>query len=103
MPDQQKQQVQPPQATPEELTRLAQAEKLDEADFLRVRLLNKNIELFEMQIELSKSRMREAYAVMQEFGANLVQRYGLKDVAQVDPNKGTINRNTMASVDDTNG
>ncbi len=102
MTDQQKQPAQPPTATPEDIARLADAEKLDDVDFLRVRLLNKNIEVFEMQIELSKSRMREAYSVMQEFGTNLVQRYSLNDVAQLDPNTGTINR-IVVTTEDANG
>lgn len=93
MTDQQKPLAQPPQVTPEELERLADVGQLDEVDFLRVRLLNKNIELLQMQIDLAKSRTREAYGVMQEFGVNLIQRYGLKDIAQVDPNTGAINRN----------
>ena len=107
MTDQQKQveHAPLPQATPEELKRLAQAEKLDELDFLRVRLLNKNIEALELQIALSQSRMREAYGVMQEFGANLVSRYNLTDVAQVEPSNGVITRSITPppTTDDADG
>jgi len=75
-----------------DVDRLAHVEKLDEVDFLKIRLLNKNIDMFDMQIELSKSRLKEAMALLTEFGNNVVQRYGLQTIEQIDPNTGVLTR-----------
>ncbi len=78
--------------TEEELSRLAQVERLDETDFLKVRLLNRNLELFDSQAENIQLRQQHAMLVMQEFGTSLVRRYGLQDISQVDPGTGEIKR-----------
>jgi len=82
--------VQPP--TPEEIERLSALDKLEEVDFLKLRLLNRNIDMFDMQIELSKSKLKEAFQILEMFGSLLVQRYGVETLDQIDPNTGVINR-----------
>jgi len=76
-----------------ELKRLGALDKLEEVDFLKLRLLNRNVDMFEMQIELSKSRLKEAFQFLQEFGNNLMQRYGLGDMRQINPDTGEVTRN----------
>jgi hypothetical protein len=94
MPEEQKTQNQPMATTmsPEDQERLAAAEKLDTEDFLRVRLLNRNIELLETQSENIQLKHQQAMLVLQEFGIHLKKRYGLVDIGQIDPNTGAITR-----------
>jgi hypothetical protein len=96
--------AQPP--SPEEVARLADTKKLEENDFLKVRLLNRNMEILERDaqalvvqeenIALRKEniqlKQQSAMLVMQEFGLLIKQKYSLVEIGQVDPNTGDISR-----------
>ena len=101
MTDQQNPGPQP--ITPQEIARLSKVTKLEEVDFLKVRLLNRNLELLETQAQLIASKQKEAFSLLQEFGGNLVERYSLADVGQVDPGSGSIDRTPLPVVEETNG
>lgn len=109
MSEQKQEQKQPAMAqppSPEDVARLADADKLEENDFLKVRLLNRNMELLEREgqviavqeenIALRKEnvqlKQQSAMMVMQEFGLHVKQKYSLVEIGQVDPNTGDISR-----------
>jgi hypothetical protein len=96
--------AQPP--SPEEVARLAEAAKLEENDFLKVRLLNRNMEMLESDaknlevqeenIALRKEnialKQQSAMMVLQEFSLLLKRKYSLVELGQIDPNTGDISR-----------
>lgn len=68
------------------------ATKLEENDFLKMRLINRNVDLFEMQIELSQMKLIEAQRMLHEASEALMQKYGVQDVRQINAVTGEIFR-----------
>ena len=78
---------------PVEVERRKVAEKLDEVDFLKLRLLNRNVDFFTAQIELSQMQSLEASRALMGFSNEIVERYALEDTRQVDVHTGRVARN----------
>jgi len=68
------------------------AEKLDEADFWKLRLLNRNVDFFTLQIDTAQLQLMEASRTLMAFSNDLATRYGLVDHRQVDVHTGAIER-----------
>ncbi len=68
------------------------AVRLEENDFLKMRLINRNVDLFEMQIELSQMKLLEAQRMLQEVSEALMMKYGVQDARQINGVNGEIFR-----------
>lgn len=66
--------------------------KLEETDFLKLRLLNRNVELFESQLEVAQYKLREAARMLMDLSQATAERYDLKDHRQVNMQTGAIER-----------
>lgn len=71
---------------------LKTADKLEETDFLRLRLLNRNVELFESRVEAAQLKLREAARMLMDLSQATAERYDLKDHRQVNMQTGAIER-----------
>jgi hypothetical protein len=71
---------------------LKEATQLNENDFLKLRLMNRNVELFELQVELSGAKLREAARMLMDLSQEVAERYNLKDHRQVNMQTGVIER-----------
>jgi hypothetical protein len=71
---------------------LKTADRLEENDFLKLRLLNRNVELFESQLETAQLRLREAARMLMDLSQQTAERYDLKDHRQVNMQTGAIER-----------
>jgi len=71
---------------------LKTADKLEENDFLKLRLLNRNVELFESRLEAAQLKLREAARMLMDLSQETAERYDLKDHRQVNMQTGEIER-----------
>jgi len=75
-----------------EIARRKMATNLDEVDHLKVRLLNRNVDYFNSQMELTQMQALEATRALMNFSAEIAERYALEDMRQVDAGSGKIQR-----------
>lgn len=65
-------------------------DQLEEADFLKLRLLNRNVDFFTSQAELMQMKLIEASRALMGLSNELTQKYNLSDSRQVDVATGMI-------------
>jgi hypothetical protein len=83
------------QKKPEDSPEVAEpkaAEQLEEADFWKLRLLNRNVDFFTVQSELVQLQLVEASRTLMAYSNELATKYDLHDARQVDVNTGGIIR-----------
>ena len=67
--------------------------QLEEADLLRLQLLNRDMDLYLTQQELIQTKIKETRQRMESFSIRMKEKYELNDGDQLDPTTGVIVRN----------